>query len=151
MCCKLLGAEVPNTSLGTMEKNIVLTTLFGSVFGLLRIETTTDFPPIHHFGHNNPKISHRSLNTMVLARPVTPKKRAAIWSRRPTNIKARAVCATSVFRGGNQTWLAMGNPCEWRIQWENHPTKWRIFQQAMFDYWRVPIQCHILARSFDKG
>ena len=46
------------------------------------------------------------------------------------------------------------NMASWRIparsavdSWENHQTKWRLFQQAMFDYWRVDRSCFPCSNS----
>ena len=37
-------------------------------------------------------------------------------------------------------WRTEKSPIKWALKWENHPTKWRIFRQAMFDYQKVTLR-----------
>ena len=62
---------------------------FGAV---LRIETTREFCKTTILGNINnfPKINHRSLNTMVLARPVTTKLGCENLGARPTSRPERS-------------------------------------------------------------
>jgi len=109
----------------------------------------SDIFVLFFFGNNPPHISgffgcrRTTPASKYLGHPLTPARwqdyvstsvpRAAEEDCSRDRFSARKL-PKNIEEGG---WRTGKSPIKWALKWENHPTKWRIFQQAMFDYQKV--------------